>query len=135
VAGLLAAVCMGCLVLCRYKGIRPSFLFYTVITVFFMLHAVNQCRLWSSEPELQRYFFQLLACVLLMLTAYQHCVMTVRKGSRQWFVFSSQASLFFCCLSANTGGVVFYLCMAAWLALDLCSLHITHRQASAPEEA
>lgn len=135
VAGVLAAAAMGYLALCRYQGARPSFLFHGVITLFFMLYAVCRSRLWGAEPELQRFFFQLLACLLLLATAYQHCVLTVRKSSRRWFVLSSQAALFFCCLSLNAEYKLFYLCMAAWLALDLCSLHTAQRPAPAPEEA
>lgn len=135
VAGVLATAAMVCLALCRYRGTRPTFLFHGLLTLFFMLYAVCRSRLWGAEPELQRFFFQLLACLLLLATAYQHCVLTVRKSNRRWFVLCNQAALFFCCLSLNAEYKLFYLCMAAWLTLDLCSLHIAQRQAPTPEEA
>lgn len=124
VLGLLAAGCLGYVGLCRYKEICPSFLFYAVITVFFMLFAVCQCRGWGSEPQLMEYFFQLLCCVFLMLTGYYHTVLTSQKGSRRWFIFCSQAAVFFSCISLAGSHKLFYICMAAWLALDICSLRV-----------
>lgn len=135
VVGLIGTGCLGYVAYCRLKGVRPSFIFHTVVTVFFMLHAVCQCRLWGAEPQLQHYCFQLLACVFLMLTGYHHTVMDSQKGSRRWFVFCSQAALFFCCLSLNSESRLFYMGMAAWLALDLCSLQLKRRQTTPTEEA
>jgi hypothetical protein len=122
VLGLLAAGCLGYLGLCRYKGIGPSYLFYALITVFLMLYTVCQCRNWGSEPQLMLYAFQLLTCIFLVLTGYYPTVLASQKGSRRWFVFCSQSALFFCCVSLAGENKLFFMAMAAWLALDLCVL-------------
>ena len=124
VAGLLAAAALGYVALCRFKGIRPSFVSHAVITVFLMLYTVSQCRVWGSEPQMQHYCFQLLGCIFLMLTGYHHTVLDSQKGSRRWFVFFSQAALFCCCLCFSGENRLFYMGMAAWQALDLCSLQV-----------
>lgn len=122
--GLIASGCLGIVGFFRLKGLRPSFLFHCATTVFMMLYTVCQCRYWSSEPQLQIFFFPLLGSVLLMLTGYYHAVLDLQKGSRRWFVFCSQTALFFCLLSLNDRNWPFYLCMALWLLLDRCSLQI-----------
>lgn len=124
ILGVLAALGLGWTAVARLRGSRPFFLLHTVITVFFMLFAVCNCRSWGSEPQLQKYFFSLLACVCLMLTGYYLSVVDTRKGSRRWLVFFNQAALFFCCLSLHGENRVFYLGMLLWLALDLCSVEV-----------
>lgn len=123
--GLIATGCLGLVGFFRLKGLRPSFLFHTAATAFLMLYTVCQCRYWSSEPQLQVYFFPLMASVFLMLTGYYHAVLDLQKGSRRWFVFCSQSALFCCLLSLNDRNWPFYLCGALWLMLDVCSLQIT----------
>lgn len=122
--GLIATGCLCLVGVFRLKGLRPSFLFHSATTVFMMLYTVCQCRHWSSEPQLQVYFFPLIGSVLLMMTGYYHSVLDLQKGSRRWFVFCSQTALFFCLLSLNDRNWPFYLCMALWLLLDRCSLQV-----------
>lgn len=123
VLGLIAAACLVVLGLCRFKGNRPSFWLHSAVTVYFMLHLVSQYRLWSSEPQLQVYFFPLMASVFLMLTAYQRTVLDAEKNSsRRFFVFCHQIALFFCMLSWQGQNLPFYLTMSLWLVTNLCSL-------------
>jgi hypothetical protein len=98
----LAALSVVCLVLLgigRLKGLRPNFLMQAVVTVYLMFHLVSQYRLWSSEPQLQVYCFQLLASVFLMLSVFHGTVLDTQVGSRRMFVFFNQGALFFCCMS------------------------------------
>lgn len=125
---ILAAVAAVCLLLrarCRFKGTRPHYLLQTALTVYLMLHLISQYRLWSAEPQLQQYFFQLLASVLLMLTAYHGTMLDAKRASRRWFVFCNQAALFCCCLSLNSESWLFYLTMGIFTATTLCSLQVT----------
>lgn len=123
VLGAVAAAALVVLGICRWKGKRPSFGLRAVVTVYFMLHLVSQYRLWSAESQLQVYFFPLMASVFLMLTAYHGAVLDAEKnGSRRFYVFTSQAALFFCFLSLHGTSWPFYLTMGLWLAFDLCSL-------------
>ncbi len=120
VVGIAAAACLVFLAFARMKGARPSMVLHTIPTVFLMLFLVCNCRIWGAEPQVQIYLFPLLACVLLMLSAYYMTVLSVRKGSRQRLVFASQAALFFCCLSIPGENPFFYLTMLIYMTLDLC---------------
>lgn len=136
VLGVLAAAALLILGFCRWKGKRPTFWLHGIITVYFMLHLVSQYRLWSSEPQLQMYFFPLMASVLLMLTAYHGTVLDTQKNSgRRWYVFCNQTALFFCCLSLRGVSWPFYLAMAAWLGTGLCSVTPAQPQTAESEEA
>ena len=135
ILGVVAAVSLLLLGACRWQGKRPVFWLQSAMTVYFMLHLVSQYRLWSSEPQLQVYFFPLLASVFMMLTAYHGAVLDGgKKGSRRWYVFSSQSALFFCCLSLQGTSWPFYLTMALWLGTGLCSLRAPAARAAEGEE-
>lgn len=118
--GLLAAACLVYLGWCRLKHIHPSMIFYTVVTIYLLVHLMSQYRIWSPEPQLQNYCFQLFASIFLMLSLYHRTALTCRMGSRKWFLFCSQAALFFCCLSLQGESRLFYAAMAAWMTTDLC---------------
>lgn len=123
VMGVLAAASLVVIGLFRMKGKRPFFPLHSIVTVYFMLHLVSQYRLWSSQPQLQVYFFPLLASVFLMLTTYHYTVLdTEKKGKRQAFLFCNQSAVFFCLLSLQEAAWPFYLTMGLWLTTNLCSL-------------
>lgn len=124
VLGILAALCLVLIGICRFRQRRPGWYLHCIITVYLMLHLVSQYRLWSSEPQLQVYFFPLLASVFLMLTAYYSAVLDARKSSRRWFVFCNQGALFCCCLSVWSDSWLFYLTMGFWMFTGLCSLEL-----------
>lgn len=129
--GLAATFCMALLAYIRLKGGRPSVVLHTLLTVFFMLFTVCNCRSWGSEPQIHSYIFPLLAGVFLMFTGYYNAVLDVQKGSRKGLVLTNQAALFFCCLSLAGTNRFFYLTMIVYLALDLCSVN----KGRQPEEA
>lgn len=122
--GLLAAVSLVLMGIGRKKGGRPNYLLHACLCVYLMLHLINQYRLWSSDPQLQLYFFPLLASVFLMLSAYHGTVLSSQKGSRRWYVFCNQAALFFCCLSLAGSAWFYYLLMGIFCLTNLCSLQV-----------
>ena len=124
VLGVLAAVCLVVLAYYRFRNHRPPCWFHMLVTLFFMAHLISQYRLWSPEPQLQVYFFPLLASVFLMLTAYHASVLDTKIHGRRWFVFCNQSALFFCCVSISSEIGLFYLLMALWLSTGLCSLAV-----------
>lgn len=130
VMAFVAALCFGFLAYARQKGTRPHYLVHTGIIVFLMLQLVCQYRVWSPEPQLELYFFQLLASVFLMLSAYQAICLDTRKGERWLYVLFSQAALFFCCLSLTDPMRFFYLGMGIYCATNLCSLRISRSHSS-----
>lgn len=120
-AGVLAACALVWAGLCRFRGKIPPFITYAVVTVYLMLNAVSHCRSWGTDPQLMDYFFEALASVFLMLTAYHRTALTINRGNYCWFVFTDLAALFFCCMCLNTGSFPFYPAMAVWSAVDFCN--------------
>ena len=134
VLGLLAIISLLLLARCRFKRIRPPCYYHTLITVYLMLHLISQYRLWSSEPQLQIYFFPLLASVFLMLGGYHSAVLDARKSGRRWFVLCNQGALYCCCLSLWGDNWPFYLAMGVWAISGLCTLETQLPEIATEEE-
>ena len=129
-----ATICFGFLAYARQKGIRPHYLVHAGIVVYMMLNLVCQYRVWSPEPQLDLYFFPLLASVCLMFTAYQALCLDLRKEDRRGYAFFNQAALFFCFLSLMDSQRFFYLGMGIYCATNLCSLRVSHSYYEAKTE-
>ena len=134
ILGLLAVGSLLMLARCRFKRIRPLCYYHAVITVYLMFHLISQYRLWSSEPQLQIYFFPLLASVFLMLSAYHSAVLDARKSGRRWFVLCNQGALYCCCLSLWGDNWPFYLAMGVWAISGLCTLETQLPETTTEEE-
>lgn len=89
-----------------------------ILTVVLMLNTVAQCQVWGAVPQLQTYFFPLLASIFLILSAYEKTAYTALKGSPKKLAFFSQGALFFCCLSLNTSQWPLYFGMLCWAAVQ-----------------
>ena len=98
---------------------RVHFLLPAVVTVALMLNTVARCQAWGAVPQLQIYFFPLLASIFLILCTYQKTVATAKQGNPRLLAFFSQASLFFCCVSLNAPQLPLHLGMMFWAALQL----------------
>ena len=132
--GLLTVASFVYLAFCALRHLRPAFWLHGIIAVYFMVYAVGQYRAFSSEPQIPLYFFELLACVFLMLTFYYRSGLDVEEKGRSAYVFCSQAALFSCCVSLAGGNRVFYLGMAVWTATNLCSLRSAARQSKTDKQ-
>ena len=114
--GIPAAACRGLCGWCCWRQQRPSFLFHGITTLFLLLYCICQYRLWSTEPQLGASFFQLRACVLLMLYGYQRTAMDAGIGNAVFLTFVGQAAIFFCLATIPDANPLFFLCMALWCA-------------------
>lgn len=133
ILGVLAAPCMVLVGLNRYSGKRVSFLFHTLLCLYFTAMLMSQYRHWSAAPQLQNYCFQLLSSVGLMLTAYHRATFDARFGKRRTYAFLSLCTLYFCCLSIPGGqNKFYYMAMALWLFTNLCSLKPMRQRAAQP---
>ena len=97
------------------------------ITVVLIVSTVIQCRTWGAIPQIQQYFFPLLASVFLILTAYHRTTVAAKQGKRRLLAFFSQCALFLCCLSLNSNPVL-YLGMACWAAVQLFPCYHTKKE-------
>lgn len=132
IAGILGVLCVPAMVFAgysRYCGTRSSFLLYALLSVYYIARMVCQYRLWSADPQLQDYCFQIFACVGLMLTAFQRAAFDVKMGRRRSYAFLSLVTFFFCCLSIpHCEQKLLYLVNAVFLLTNLCSLRPMRRR-------
>lgn len=129
---IIAGIALIYLARCRWKNLRGSFLAWAAATTYMLLRIMFEYRSWSTQPELLRYLFPLLASVCMVLAMYHRMAFCVKMGSRTQFLFFSQFGAF-CCLLAFAGTPApFYLGMAVWAMTDRCSLKIV--KSKAPED-
>ena len=114
VCGILAALCLAYHGLCRFGVLTCKFDLHSIIVIYLVLHLVNQYKFWSSEPQMQNYFFQLLASIFLMLDVYYHACLSAGKDARRAYAFLHYCTCFFCCVAAQSQNMLFYLVMAIW---------------------
>lgn len=122
--GLISAVCLLYLAWCRYAQIRPQFWARSVVLVYLMLHMLCRYRVWSSDPELLRLFFDLAATVCFLLASYQRFAIEVGLAQRRSYLCFAMLGAFFALVALpGSSDRVFLGCMAVWALTDQCSLH------------
>ncbi len=122
VLGIAAALGMAIGGILQWREKRPSVLCHGAVALYMMVHLIFQYKQWSAEPELQEYFFCLLACVFVMLTAYHRATLDNLYGSRRWFVFFNYGSVFLCLICLHGENRLFYLSFILWCLTCGCSL-------------
>lgn len=127
IAGLAAAASLVYLAFSRQKKQQPSMLFHCIFTFHLTLHVLAQYPVWSTQVQLQNYFFTLMASVFTLLAAYHRTAIDARSGNRRWYVFTNQAALFFCILCVRGESWLFYLSIAIWNGTNYCSLRTGKR--------
>ena len=122
-AGFAGTICLVLSGTGRWKGMRMNVIVHSVVCVFFLLLLICQYRMWSSEPELQRYVFQLIATVLLMIGVYQRACFDGAMGSRKSYAFFRLTGAYFCFLAIPGSDLwLLYLTALVWSLTDLCNL-------------
>lgn len=119
----LAAASMAALGLCRMLGRRGWFGFGGLICLFYMLMLVGNYQLWSADPQLQDYAYQLLAGVLLMLCSFHRTCCDAGIIQRKRLLFTGLAAAF-CAITSLSLEFQrgFYLASALWAMGSLCSV-------------
>lgn len=118
ILGVLSACALLALAYFRLKGMRPHFLFSCVVTFYLLFRNLICCRQWGTEPQMQLFFFQLLASLLLLLTCYYRTELDAKTRYSRQYAFFNQAALFCCCLCIPGENGFFYLFAAIWMATD-----------------
>jgi hypothetical protein len=90
-----------------------------------MLHLLCRYRLWSSEPELLRFFFDMAATICFLLGTYQRLAIEVGAAQRKGYLCFTMLGVFFA-MAAMPGSSdrAFLVGMAAWAMADLCSMRV-----------
>lgn len=113
----------------KYLRKRLPYWLPAMLTVVLMGDTVAQCQAWGTIPQLQLYFFPLMASVFLILSAYHKTTYAAREGNLRLLAFFSQCALFFCCLSLTTKQWPLYLGMLFWAAAQLYPCILTKKEA------
>ena len=119
IVGIVAFVCMIAGAFSSYSGKKIHYLLSSCILVFLMLLPIQFYQVWSAQPQLPRYFFQLLGSVCVLVWAYQRSALLAGIGCYRAFLLTGAAGVFFC-IAAIPGSVqpLFYLTAAVWMLLD-----------------
>ncbi len=129
ITGLATAASLIYLALCRQRRLQPSMAFHGIFTVYLMIHTVSQYRVWSTQTQLQDHFFCLLASVFALLAVLHRTAMDAREGNRKAYIFFNQAALFFSIAAIRDENWLFFLSLAVWCGVNLCSLYSGKRPA------
>ena len=133
VVGLVAAVAMVLVAWARWNGKVPNFLFHFSVCLYFALRIFDRCKAWSNEPQLAVFLFPFLACVCVMLAAYQLSCFDVNLPKRKACLFWSLSGVYFSIVAmAGSEELLFHGCMAIWLMTHLCSLKPMKKKEDTP---
>ena len=120
-----AAVCMAILGGFRMVGKRPWPIFSGVICLYYMLVLVTNYRLWSADPQIYDYAYQLLAEVLLMLCAFHRTCCDAQIIQRKKLLATGLCAAV-CCTAALSGTFQwwFFLASGLWAAGSMCHVAV-----------
>lgn len=120
IMGLVAGICLIVQGVCVARKRPASFLLPLAVCVFFLLHLIDNYRGWSSQPQLQKYLFDLLASLSLTFFSYCDAARKVSLGKPRTQIFSGLCAVYFC-LAAIPGTpefTVLYALCALWALTD-----------------
>lgn len=121
--GIAATAALAIVGYCRLKGRRPGLAYHAALCVYFILRLIGRYQLWSSDPQLHDYCFQLLATVCAMLFSYHWAALDMKPTARKRLSLLGLLGVFFCCLSlVRSDNVLFYLGLGSWMITNLGSL-------------
>lgn len=121
--GLACTTLLAVIALARWKGYRFNVLLHGFVCLYAMLHLVCKYRIWSAEPQLLSYCFNLFCLAALAISLYFRAGFDAEAGSRRGLTISHLAAVFFG-LVAIPGNPdwVFYFTVSLWMLTDLCNL-------------
>lgn len=120
IMGLVAGICLIVQGMCTLKKRKVPFLLPLAVCVFFLLHLIDNYRGWSSQPQLQKYLFDLLGILSLTFFSYCDAARRVSLSKPKTRIFSGLCAVYFC-LAAIPGTpefTVLYALCALWALTD-----------------
>ena len=111
----LSGAAMVVLGLMRMTGRKPLFVFSGILCLFYMLTLIRSYRLWSADPQLHAYCFQLLAMVLLLLCSFHRTCCDAGVIQRRKLLFTAMTAVVCSAASLSSGFQPgFFLASALW---------------------
>ena len=88
---------------------------YPILCLFYMLTLIRSYRLWSADPQLHAYCFQLLAMVLLLLCSFHRTCCDAGVIQRRKLLLTAMTAAV-CCAASLSGGFQpgFFLGSGLW---------------------
>lgn len=139
VGGLVTAACWIGTALSRYQAKRAHGALLLLPAVFYVVDLVLQFRLWTRDPVILDYCYDLLALICTMCALFHLGGYSFDKGSRRITTFFTMCGVFFnAAAMAGASAAVFlgYLAAALWLLVNLWLLlrPVSQRAKTAGEE-
>ena len=107
----------------RYQGKKPFFGTHAVMCLFLLIHMVSRYQLWSANPQLQDYVFEVLATISLTLFSYHCAAFEADMGSRRMQLATGLLAVLLCpaALAGSEPGWL-YVYGTVWAFSNLCCL-------------
>ena len=126
VFGIAAAGALLFTGLCRLKGLRPHWGFHSAVCLYFVVRLLSRYQVWSSDPQLFDYCFQLLSTVCAMLFSYHRAALDMKAARRRRLVILGLLGGFFSCLAVTASDAsLLYAGLALWMLTNLGALDAT----------
>lgn len=96
VLGVLCAPCLLAAGLGRQVGRKTLSLLYLAPCLFYMFHIINHYRVWSSEAQMQTYFYPLLAAIAMTFFLFYTAAFAVDMPYRRQQLLTGLSGAFLC---------------------------------------
>lgn len=134
IVGIVAGLALVPCAFCRWKGKRPVWLGWGVVTAYLVLMLIGNYAAWTRQAELNRFLYQLLAGAALMLTAYQQAAADAGIGNLKEYLVLSLMCVVLCPMAmAGSSQWPLYLAFLIYHVLNLLSLDLSKHKSSEGE--
>ncbi len=96
VLGVLCAPSLLAVGLGRHQGHKSLSLLFVVPCLFYMFHIINHYRTWSSEAQLQTFFYPLFAAIAMTFFLFYTAAFAVDMPYRRQQLFTGLSGAFLC---------------------------------------
>ena len=129
------AGCFLALAILALLGKRPHYLVYAVLCAAFLLDMLVRYRVWSSNPQIPDYCFQVGASVFLTLSAYSRTALDTGMGSEGKYRFCGCMALCLCLMCViGPDSRDFYPGCGCWILAELLARRIRPEAADSAVE-
>lgn len=121
-SGVVAAACWIAVSVLRYRGTKAHTALYLLPTLFFVIELICRFRLWTRDPVILDYCFDLFALIAIMCALIHVAGFCLDQGARRLAVFYALCGIYFSAVSmagAAVEVVLHYLAAVIWLLVQL----------------